>query len=347
MTPTQTTFARATAVKQQSTHEYLAEFPDDWCIGTGELSNQENSPASNEEISVPHGGFVTACFLQVASAHFKSTLVSQNQPHTIALHLDFLRRTQAGPALFTVCDSKLGRQTSIIHITLSQPKSSGSKPPFTADDLREEVVGYITNSNIATETGVTFDTGYELSPSALPVNLSQLRQDRDKTWARQGDMPFASFRRASQKVQFHFPRRGQVMRSIVDEWLCFTNGEKFTNESLGYLADTFPTPVEQFWKDKNPYDASSSDTKSRLAKPAKYWYPTLVLNLDVKKALPEGGVEWLFSRVRAKQIKNGRMDLEVIIMDEGGDIVALSNHVCLVLGSERNTAARSHDRGKL
>jgi Thioesterase-like superfamily len=160
-------------------------------------------------------------------------------------------------------------------------------------------------------------------------------------------MPFASFRKASQKVQFHFPRSGQVIRSIGDEWLCFTNDEKFTNESLGYLADTFPMLVEQFREDNNPYDVSSSGTQSRLTKPAKYWYPTLVLNLDIKKALPEGGVDWLFGRVRVKQIKNGRMDLEVIIMDEGGDIVALSNHVCLVLGSERNTAARSHYRGKL
>jgi hypothetical protein len=174
-----------------------------------------------------------------------------------------------------------------------------------------------------------------------------LREDNDKNWARQGAMPFASFRKASQKVQFHFPRQGHVMRSIGDEWLCFKNGEKFTNESLGYLADTFPMPVEQFREDKNPYDVSSSDTQAGLAKPVRYWYPTLVLNLDIKKVLPEGGVDWLFGRVRAKQIKNGRMDLEVIIMDEGGDIVAISNHVCLVLGSERNTAARSHDRGKL
>jgi hypothetical protein len=106
-------------------------------------------------------------------------------------------------------------------------------------------------------------------------------------------------------------------------------------------------PVEQFREDKNPYDVSSSDTQAGLAKPVRYWYPTLVMNLDIKKVLPERGVDWLFGRVRAKQIKNGRMDLEVIIMDEGGDIVAISNHVCLVLGSERNTAARSHDRGKL
>ena len=67
------------------------------------------------------------------------------------------------------------------------------------------------------------------------------------------------------------------------------------------------------------------------------WYPTVLLNLEVKKALPEEGVEWLFVRVRTKKIENGRMDLEVVVLDEGGDVVALSNHVCLILSAERNT----------
>ena len=30
------------------------------------------------------------------------------------------------------------------------------------------------------------------------------------------------------------------------------------------------------------------------------------------------------------------MDLEVLVLDELGDLVAISNHVCLVLSSERN-----------
>jgi acyl-coenzyme A thioesterase PaaI-like protein len=98
---------------------------------------------------VPHGGFVTAVFMAVAKAHFNSTLSLQKQPHTIALHLDFLRRTQAGPALFTVRDTKLGRQATVIHVTLSQ-------------NSREEVVGFVTNVNMETEHGVTFSTDYQL-----------------------------------------------------------------------------------------------------------------------------------------------------------------------------------------
>jgi hypothetical protein len=29
------TFTEATAIKQLSSHQYVADFPDDWCIGTG------------------------------------------------------------------------------------------------------------------------------------------------------------------------------------------------------------------------------------------------------------------------------------------------------------------------
>merc|ERR1711939_596440 len=107
-------FADATAAKALSSHTYEAQFPDDWAIG-----------------SVPHGGYVTSVFLQVASTHFQTTLSTQKQPHTIGLHLDFLRRTQEGRALFTVKDTKLGRQTSVIQITLSQDgRTSGSDLPM-------------------------------------------------------------------------------------------------------------------------------------------------------------------------------------------------------------------------
>ena len=74
--------------------------------------------------------------------------------------------------------------------------------------------------------------------------------------------------------------------------------------------------------------------------PEKLWYPTLVLNLDIKKLLPSEGVEWLFVRVVAKSIRNGRKDLDVTILDQEGELVATSQHVALVMGSERNMAGR-------
>ncbi|OCL08296.1 hypothetical protein AOQ84DRAFT_318725, partial [Glonium stellatum] len=303
----------ATAIQIIDSHTYSANFPDDWCIG-----------------KVPHGGFVTGCFLRVVAIHFQTTLSQQNQPHTITLHLEFLRRTQEGPAVFVVKDVKLGRQTSVVHVTMSQ-------------DGREEVVGYITNSNFHTEEGVSFRTGYSLHPPALPIDFSKLQDGKDEHWAEELHMPFTGFRKASNKVRWFLPRKGQLMRSLADEWLCFANGEKFTNTSLGYVADMFPQIVEGYRDGDDPFDMRPSANTKRMG---RNWYPTLLLNLDVKKPLPEEGVEFLFVRVRSKQIKNGRLDLEVIVMDIEGEIVALSNHVNLVLDSTRNLAARRKQDGE-
>lgn len=314
------TLAEATQVISTGSHTYTAQFSDEYCIG-----------------SVPHGGYVTSCFQKVVSAHFATTLSKQNQPHTLTMHMEFLRRTEIGLATFTVKDAKLGRTTSTIHVTLSQGD-------------REEVVAYITNSNLNKESGVSFETAWALEPPAPKADLKALaRGGGDATWLEQKSMPFAAFRKASQHIKFYFPRNGQALNSLADQWMCFNNGEKFTNESLGFVCDMFPQIIESYRLGSDPYTVADAQqpSKEQQEEDAKrqgfsaFWYPTLLLNLDVKKALPEGGVEFLFVRTRAKQIKNGRYDLEIIIMDEEGEVVALSHHVCMVLSAERNLAKRT------
>jgi hypothetical protein len=274
---------------------------------------------------------VTSCFLRVANAHFSTTLARQNQPYTMTLHLEFPRRTEIGPARFAVKDVKLGRQTSMIHISLIQHG-------------KEEVIGYLNQANLAAESGVSFPTHWELHPTPYPVDLAKLSSGGDTLWAEQKAMPFSNFRRASNRVRFFFPIQGQKMRSLSDQWICFRNGEKFKNESLGYVADMFPQIVESFKADEDPYAVKQNivaDPKTGEQSWAKFWYPTVLLNIDVKKALPKEGVEWLFVRTQSKMIKNGRLDLEVMVFDEAGDVVCLSHHVVLVLGAERNTAKRT------
>lgn len=261
---------------------------------------------------------MTGCILQVVLTHFSTSLAKQNQPHTIALHVEFLRRTQAGPAVFKVEDVKLGRQTSIVHVHMSQ-------------EGREEVIAYATNSNMDTEEGVSFDTQYELLPPPPPVDLAKLERNEDPNWKLQDKMPFSNFRRASQKVKWHFPRKGQALANLADEWLCFADGTNFTNTSVGLVADMFPQIVESY----------------RDESQGPFWYPTLLLNLDVKKALPPEGVKWLAIRVQLKQVKNGRMDLEVHVRDASGELVALSHHVGFVLDAARNMATRTKPDTKI
>jgi hypothetical protein len=273
---------------------------------------------------------VTSCIQRVAAKHFATTLKNQKQPHAMTLHVEFPRRTEIGLATFKVKDVKLGRQISTIHITLSQHG-------------QEEVLAYITHSNLNTQEGVTFPTDWRMEPKQLPANLHKFDTNDDPNWAERTEMPFASFRKASSQVRFFFPRDGQPGKSIIDQWICLRNGSKFTNESLGYVADMFPQVVEGYRDDEDPYGVAGSKGAGSKPAGARYWYPTVVLNLDVKKALPDEGTRWLFCRTRAKQIHKGRLDLEIIIMDEVGEIVALSHHVALVLSAARNLAVRKRE----
>lgn len=270
----------------------------------------------------------------MAKTHFSQTLSGQNQPHTITLHLEFVRRTEVGPATFKVRDVKVGRLTSTVHVSLFQ-------------NGREEVIGYLTNSNIPTAEGPSYDTQWRLEPPARPLSsTAALAAGSDAEWLEQKAMPFSHFRRASQNVRFFFPARGQPAPGVADQWMAFRNGERFTNASLGLVADMFPQIPESFRARADPYAVGGVGEEAAAVAaakkgPAKFWYPTLLLNLDIKKALPEEGVDWLFVRTRAKQIRNGRYDLEVVVMDEVGDIVALSHHVCMILPAARNLAARN------
>lgn len=306
-------FEDASAIKQLDSHTYSANFPDEWCIGT-----------------VPNGGFITSCFLRVARLHFNTTLSKQDQADTITLHLEFMRRTQLGPATFKVKDMKLGRQASVIHVSLYQGG-------------REEVVGYLSNTNLTTEKGESFPTDWKLNPPLLPADFSKFASNTDENWERQENMPFLGFRKSSARLNWYFPRKGQQFKSISDEWIGWSTGEKMTQDSLGFVADAFPLVVESYIKER-PYDithdASGKLVQEKAPTAARFWYPTLLLNLDVVKALPPEGVDYLFVRAQTKRVLNGRLDIEVTILDEHGDLVALSHHVTLVVDASRNLAKR-------
>ena len=74
------------------------------------------------------------------------------------------------------------------------------------------------------------------------------------------------------------------------------------------------------------------------------WFPTLTLDIELKKPLPAEGVEWIFVRSRSRQIKDGRMDLEVMVFDQEMDLVAISHHVCFVISLTPKDKAESEKR---
>jgi Thioesterase-like superfamily len=313
---TAASLAAATTASRLTSHSYSLDFPSDWAIGT-----------------VPNGGFVTSTILRASALHLSTTLASQRQPHCMILHLEFPRRTSVGPATLYITDIKLGRQTSTIHVTLQQ------------DDDRTEVLGYLTFTNLATESGISLPTSWTLTPAPLPVmSFDALRQNKDPNYILVPNR--YAFRRAAARFDVFYPRKGinfGIGRGGLDHWLRLNSGERFTDDALGLVADV-ALQVTEGYADDNEALRDSGLTKEGLG---RLWYPTLVLNLEVKKRLHPDGEKWLFTRVQAKRIQSGRMDLEVCILDHTFDLVALSHHVCMILDVKRNQAERGVGKGKL
>ena len=172
--------------------------------------------------------------------------------------------------------------------------------------------------------------------------MSKLAAGTDPAWItfQTPDHP-KSVIKVQSRLKFILPVAGQPHPSILDEWITPTDpDERFTNESLGYVADSWPQICENY-RPESPHSSAGAVKRAAAALRGEgvvkggwmspFWYLTLLMNLEIKKALPAEGVRWLFVRARAKQIQDGRMDAEVFIMNERMELVALSSHVCFIV----------------
>lgn len=101
---------------------------------------------------------------------------------------------------------------------------------------------------------------------------------------------------------------------------------RWTNESATFLADIFPVPLQHLEKAEGAKNGTSGPV----------WFPTLALNIDFKRLLPDRGEAVLLSQVNARCINNWRITVEVEIVDSDGRVVALATHATLIMSSARN-----------
>lgn len=306
-------FSQAISVQPLDTHTYAVHLEPQLCIGT-----------------VPNGGYAASTLLSAARHH----LTPRSQPDTLTTQISFLNRTSSGPAYIVVEETKPGRTLSVLHLTLYQNGLLPHAPWITPGTSRKCLVAYVTNTNLHSESGLSLLT-YSL-PNQVPVDLTALASGTDANWQRM-PMPEHGFGRikALSNMEYHVLRSppSTPSKSSIDLWLRLADhSSRFTNSSLAYVADCWPYVVEAY----RPEFPGDEPFKFNQV----FWYPTVALNLEVKKHIPEEGVEWLFMRVAAKQIRNGRLDLEVIILDKEGELVALSQHVNLIVDGARNSAGR-------
>lgn len=323
-------FEKAIEITPQDTHRYTVTLSNEWAIGT-----------------VPHGGYTMAVLHRLAIKHFAHTHPGHypDEPATpISMQISFLRRTGTGPATLNVQDIKLGARTSTLHVTLLQERD---KAPF---GLEVKLAGYITVTPASRETGTSARnlSSLRLPPADLET-LKQTGKDEPNGW-KLYESQFLGFRKATRKVSMYThtdaTMLGQAGDGAVLQWCRFVPGGgvsgtvgdgsgRWTNDSVAFLVDMFPSALSGFDR-----VASMAETGDPNTLGGKFWYPTVALNLDLRKRLPQEGVEWLFCRVSSTGIVDGRSDIQVVVMDATGDVVAIASQVGLVLSASRNIGSR-------
>ena len=207
--------------------------------------------------------------------------------------------------------------------------------------------------------GVSFETDFELIPAPKPVHILSLAADTDSQWVKwEIAWGVKSLLKPYTHIKYFLPIDGQLHHNLTDVWLTpRSHDDVFKTEHLGFIADLWPRMVENFchksaWNTRALVDRALRARRSDEAEATvelgfqgqAFWYPTLSMTLDVKRLLPAEGVKWLFMRAQAKEIKNGRMDAEVHILNGDMELVALSHHVCLVIDNAHGplrTAAKA------
>jgi acyl-coenzyme A thioesterase PaaI-like protein len=272
-------------------------------------------------------------------------LSAMDQPDTLKIHVQYLNRTMAGQAYLLVEEAKMGRNTSVLHISLHQHGLLETQPwlePGTRP-TQGEVVAYVINGNLDREQGITLPTGWSLPYEPAPADLGLLRAGRDERWQRM-HIPLMERVSSVNTLEYYFQRGGHVLPSTQDYWICCANGEPFTNISMGFVADAAAALIPEAYRQQ---DGSQPLREGEIPIHQRFWYPTLTLAIEVKKKLPDEGEEWLRMRAASKVIHNGRSDMEIVVFDAAGDVVALSHHVCMAVDFAKNIKERRRPHEKI
>ena len=207
--------------------------------------------------------------------------------------------------------------------------------------------------DLSSESGISYPTHNILNPEPAPVTFAKPASGADPNWV---GYTIAwhpeSFLKPITHFRFFSPIKAPPHKHITDVWMRFLHPEaRFTNEMLGSVADHWHRMPENYrpesvWNNAElPANAlraaaEGTDINGHPTVPA---YPTLSMHLEIKKCLPPEGTQWLFLRARATEVKNGRFDAEIIILNDYFELVALAHQVCFVI----NNAQKDGDRIKL
>ncbi|KAH8693566.1 thioesterase-like superfamily-domain-containing protein [Talaromyces proteolyticus] len=261
-----------------------------------------------------HGGFTVSLIFATTRSYFLAKYPSTPQPDPINSQVHFVQPAPRGRVVLTVTELSHARRYSTVEVKLHDPQGKLC------------TAATVIQGNLATEKGPSI--------AVPPTSLS-----RDELPHRERDcdqfvhpplitkiMPVSTkmgvLRRKGAETQF-LSRSGKL--NVKEMWMRWNDpNQKLDVISLGSVCDTLlPAPLN--------FDPTMADA-------SKYLFPTLCMSVEVKK--DPGNAEWLFLEVITHKIHNGRFDSDVRVLDENGDLVALSKHVSAIADVKRTKTTK-------
>ena len=162
------------------------------------------------------------------------------------------------------------------------------------------------------------------------------------------------YSRATTNIKFLLPRHAAttaIQSASTVQYLLPAHPHpenRFVTASLGYICDMWPQLIDAFIPG-SPYSAAEMvrammalgngqcDMEKGIVLDegsardwVRYWYATTSMTVQVHRALPEEGVDWLWTRVWAESIRDARMDIRIIVADGEGTVATGALSVLVV-----------------
>lgn len=300
-----------------------------------------------------HGGTLISQVHRAAKLYFAAAKDKPSFPDVTDSKTHFLRPASRTETTFRVSEIAVGRTSATVEVRVLQAGKT-------------TMIALLAMGDFARMRGPDLATGSRLLPPPSPASIELLETDNDPNWASL-QLPWQpdGYLRLFSHIKFFLPRPLPHL-SLWDHWLTPNDADaafRYTNDHLPFVADmTFPMtdnlqpgggPLGEHARILAVCEAQRADRAAGRAElspgPAgkdavwpQYVCLSLNFNMEVKKKLPDEGVKWLFTRCRARQIRQGRMDNECTILDEHGDIVAVVHHVLQVLKADANPLPKEH-----
>ncbi|KAM5343390.1 hypothetical protein ACJ41O_011927 [Fusarium nematophilum] len=260
------------------------------------------------------------------------------------MHIEFLRYCAPKSSEITVTDLKLGGIHCTIQLQLAQ-------------EGQTKVIAHVTSTNFDQSLGPSADTNWSLDPPPKPTPsfAKVMANEPDENWI-PGRLS-GEIIPLSRHLLVLNARGGFQQPGILDAWNTFT-AERMDATCIALMCDYIPSMSDtllrnggmydahtkfaqmEAWAEKNPGIVHEMTNSLAEAARAKIINNTLSLDIEFKRRIPEGGLQWTFTRAMTKKLAGGRMDLDLTICDEEMELVCLARQVILVLDARRRFKRR-------